>query len=137
MTPTSETLFVDSREQVIMAQTGAVGAQGSEDVMRLVLQGLCPSGDTSENVTYFVIDTATNTVAGHVVLPNAVKKKTSVSLSVKVLTPVRPIRLALLMKTAVSMLEFSERTQSHQRPTCPRGHYEGLERSILSHGPGE
>ena len=41
-------------------------------------------GDTTGNVTYFVIDTTTNTVVGQVVLPNAVKKSTSVSLIVKV-----------------------------------------------------
>ena len=84
MTPTSETLFVDSREQVIMAQTGAVGAQGSEDAYEFSITGTLPIGDTTGNVTYFVIDTTTNTVVGHVVLPNAVQKETSVAVPVNV-----------------------------------------------------
>ena len=41
-------------------------------------------GDTTGIVTYLIIDTTTNGVVGQVVLPNAVKEKTSVSMIVKV-----------------------------------------------------
>ena len=52
--------------------------------LRITVTGTLPIGDTTGNVAYFIIDTTTNAVVGQVVLPNAVKKKTSVSVTVKV-----------------------------------------------------
>ena len=54
------------------------------EVPEVTVTGTLPMGDTTGIVTYFVIDTTTNSVVGQVVLPNAVKKKTSVSMTVKV-----------------------------------------------------
>jgi hypothetical protein len=54
------------------------------EAAEITVTGTLPTGDTTGNVTYFVIDTTTNTVVGQVILPNAVKKNTAVSLTVKV-----------------------------------------------------
>jgi len=54
------------------------------EVPEVTVTGTLPMGDTTGIVTYFVIDTTTNTVVGQVILPNAVNKETSVSVSVKV-----------------------------------------------------
>ena len=67
----------------MMAQTGATGARWplTAAAYDIVVTGTLPSGDTTGTVTYFVIDTTNNTIVGQVVLPNAVKQKTSVSLT--------------------------------------------------------
>jgi len=52
----------------------------------ITVTGALPEGETTENVSYFIVDTTNNTVVGHVVLPNAVKRKTEVALSVRVPT---------------------------------------------------
>lgn len=51
------------------------------------ITGTLPQGKTTENVTYFIADTATNTLVGTVLLPDAVERKTSVSLILKVAKP--------------------------------------------------
>ena len=67
------------------SQEGAIGMRSHlAAAAEVTVTGTLPMGDTTGNVTYFVIDTTTNTVVGQVVLPNAVKKNTSVSLTVKV-----------------------------------------------------
>ena len=48
---------------------------------------ILPEGKTTANVTYFITDTAINTIVGTVALPDAVEQKTSVSLTVKVPKP--------------------------------------------------
>ena len=70
----------------MMAQTGAKGAGWpvTAATYDIVVTGTLPSGDTTGTVTYFVIDTTTNTIVGQVALPNAVPRKTSVSLPLKV-----------------------------------------------------
>jgi len=60
--------------------TGARGPAG-HDVM---ITGALPIGDTTRTVTYFIIDAANKTIVGTVALPDAVNRKTSVSLAVKV-----------------------------------------------------
>jgi hypothetical protein len=50
----------------------------------ITITGTLPNGNTTETVTYFIIDTTRNTVVGQVVLPDAVKQNNSVSLTVKV-----------------------------------------------------
>jgi len=46
--------------------------------------GTLPQGDSTATVNYFIIDLADNSIVGQLFLPNAVKKNTSVSLTVKV-----------------------------------------------------
>ncbi|RWH69251.1 hypothetical protein [Mesorhizobium sp.] len=48
------------------------------------IRGVLPIGDTTENVTYFILDMAKNTIVGQVILPKAVKQSLAVSLTVKV-----------------------------------------------------
>jgi hypothetical protein len=67
-----------------MSSAAAVRPQLSGVVYDLVVRGALPIGDTTATVTHFIIDTLTNTVVGQVTLPNAVAKKTAVSLTVKV-----------------------------------------------------
>jgi hypothetical protein len=45
--------------------------------------GTLPQGETTRDVTYFIVD-STNTVVGHVVLPDAAPKFNSISMTVKV-----------------------------------------------------
>ena len=52
----------------------------------ITVTGALPQGETTSSVTFFVIDTTTNTVVGQVALPNAVKRFTSVSIPIKVPT---------------------------------------------------
>ena len=54
------------------------------EVPEVTVTGTLPMGDTTGIVTYLITDTTTNGVVGQVVLPNAVKEKTSVSMIVKV-----------------------------------------------------
>lgn len=51
------------------------------------ITGTLPEGKTTENVTYFIADTTSNTLVGTVLLPDAVEQKTSVSLILKVAKP--------------------------------------------------
>ncbi|MGX7874088.1 hypothetical protein ACVDG5_016230 [Mesorhizobium sp. ORM6] len=43
-----------------------------------------PIGDTTENATYFILDTAKSAIVGQVILPKAVKRSLAVALTVKV-----------------------------------------------------
>jgi hypothetical protein len=53
----------------------------------ITIIGTLPEGKTTANVTYFIVDMATNTLVGTVALPDAVERKTSVSLTLKVPKP--------------------------------------------------
>jgi len=53
-------------------------------VMEVAVRGVLPIGDTTENVPYFILDTAKNAVVGQVILPKAVKRSLAVALTVKV-----------------------------------------------------
>lgn len=53
-------------------------------VMEVTVRGVLPIGDGTENVTYFVLDTAKSAIVGQVVLPKAVKRSLAVALTVKV-----------------------------------------------------
>jgi hypothetical protein len=53
-------------------------------VMEVTVRGVLPIGDATENVTYFILDTAKSAIVGQVVLPKAVKRSLAVALTVKV-----------------------------------------------------
>ncbi|PBB84925.1 MULTISPECIES: hypothetical protein [unclassified Mesorhizobium] len=53
-------------------------------VMEVTVRGVLPIGDSTENVTYFLLDTAKNSIVGQVILPKAVKRSLAVALTVKV-----------------------------------------------------
>ncbi|AZO28485.1 MULTISPECIES: hypothetical protein [unclassified Mesorhizobium] len=52
--------------------------------MEVTVRGVLPIGDTTENVTYFILDTLKSAIVGQVMLPKAVKRSLAVSLTVKV-----------------------------------------------------
>jgi|SRR5947208_7968124 len=53
-------------------------------VMEVTVRGVLPIGDTTENVTYFILDTAKSAIVGQVMLPKAVKRSLAVALTVRV-----------------------------------------------------
>ncbi|TPJ22197.1 hypothetical protein [Mesorhizobium sp. B2-8-3] len=53
-------------------------------VMEVTVRGALPIGDGTENVTYFILDSAKNTIVGQVILPRAVPRSLAVALTVKV-----------------------------------------------------
>ncbi|WP_149908071.1 hypothetical protein [Mesorhizobium sp. SARCC-RB16n] len=53
-------------------------------VMEVTVRGVLPIGETTENVTYFILDTAKSAIVGQIVLPKAVKRSLAVALTVKV-----------------------------------------------------
>ncbi|MDG4879737.1 hypothetical protein [Mesorhizobium sp. WSM4884] len=53
-------------------------------VMEVTVRGVLPIGDTTENATYFILDTAKSAIVGQVMLPKAVKRSLAVALTVKV-----------------------------------------------------
>ncbi len=53
-------------------------------VMEVTVRGVLPIGDTTENVPYFILDTAKSAIVGQVVLPKAVTRSLAVALTVKV-----------------------------------------------------
>lgn len=70
----------------MMTNSGAAGVSTtlSAAVFDIVVKGRLPAGDSTENVTHFIIDTASKTVVGQINLPNATKRETAVSIAVKV-----------------------------------------------------
>ena len=131
---------VNPQELLMTSQEGAMGCDRTLPVavLRLQLQVLCPWGTLPGNVTHFVIDTTANSVVGHVILPNAVKEETSVSVAVKVPNASASYQIGTFDERRFPCVEFSERTQSHQQPTSPRGHREqddGPLRCFLSLAP--
>ncbi|PBB22149.1 hypothetical protein CK228_24760 [Mesorhizobium sp. WSM4312] len=53
-------------------------------VMEVTVRGALPIGDTTENVPYFILDTAKSAIVGQVILPKAVKRSLAVAVTVKV-----------------------------------------------------
>ena len=53
-------------------------------VMEVAVRGVLPIGDTTENVPYFILDTAKSAIVGQVNLPKAVKRSIAVAVTVKV-----------------------------------------------------
>ncbi|MGX5851086.1 hypothetical protein ACWGTO_28890 [Mesorhizobium sp. PL10] len=53
-------------------------------VMEVAVRGVLPIGDTTENVPYFILDTAKSAIVGQVILPKAVKRSLAVAVTVKV-----------------------------------------------------
>jgi len=65
--------------------TGATGQMSlSTAAHEITVTGALPKGDTTGTVTYFIVNTANNTVVGQIVLPNATKNDMSVAVPVKV-----------------------------------------------------
>jgi hypothetical protein len=60
---------------------------GSLAAYEITIVGTLPEGRTTANVTYFIVDTATNTLVGTVALPDATEPKMAVSLTLKVPKP--------------------------------------------------
>lgn len=52
--------------------------------VEITVTGTLPNGDTTNTVTYFIVDKARGTIVSQVVLPDAVKQNNSVSITVKV-----------------------------------------------------
>jgi hypothetical protein len=53
-------------------------------VVEITVTGTLPSGNTTGTVTYFIVDTTTNTLVGQVLLPDAANQNNSVAITVKV-----------------------------------------------------
>ena len=53
-------------------------------VMEVTVRGVLPIGDITENVIYFILDTAKSAIVGQVILPKTVKQSLAVALTVKV-----------------------------------------------------
>ena len=53
-------------------------------VMEVAVRGVLPIGDTTENVPYFILDTAKSAIVGQVILPKAAKRSLAVAVTVKV-----------------------------------------------------
>jgi hypothetical protein len=76
--------MVATRARSPLTEAGRVNYLGVLSGYEITIVGTLPEGKTTANVTYFVADTATNTVVGTVALPDAVERKTAVSLILKV-----------------------------------------------------
>ena len=53
-------------------------------VMEVTVRGALPVGEATENVTYFILDSARSAIVGQVILPKAVKRSLAVAVTVKV-----------------------------------------------------
>ena len=74
-----------SDDSVRCFPSGATGPLSVTAAAReITVTGALPQGETTSTVTFFVLDTTNNTVVAQILLPNAVKQNTSVSLAVKV-----------------------------------------------------
>jgi len=76
---------------MITTPTGAIAhlsinAAANAAAHEITVIGTLPEGDTTSNVSYVILDTISNTVVGQVVLPNAVKRRMAVKLTIKVPT---------------------------------------------------
>jgi hypothetical protein len=72
------------RLQAPLTEAGVASFPGVLASYEITVIGTLPEGKTTANVTYFVADMATNTIVGTVSLPDAVERKTAVSLTLKV-----------------------------------------------------
>ena len=91
------------------------------EVPEVTVTGTLPMGDTTGIVTYLITDTTTNGVVGQVVLPNAVKEKTSVSMIVKVPKASASYQIGTFDEDGFHVSSFLSVTIPPQ-PTPPRGH---------------
>jgi hypothetical protein len=73
-----------SLPQPPLTAAGILNYTGVLAASEVTIEGTLPTGNTTANVTYFIIDTARKTVVGQVILPDAVKQNNSVSVTVKV-----------------------------------------------------
>ena len=97
-----------------LTEAGMTSYVGVLAAYEIVIAGTLPEGKTTTNVMYFIVDTATITIVGTAPLPDAVERKTSVSLTLKVPKPQRFACDRYLQRRDFSRVEFSERTQSHE-----------------------
>jgi len=70
-----------------LTEAGNASYLGVLAAYEITITGALPEGKTTANITYFIVDTLTNTLVGTVALPNAAQPKTSVSLTLKVPRP--------------------------------------------------
>jgi len=70
-----------------LTEAGIASYLGVLAAYEITITGTLPEGKTTANVTYFIADTATNTIVGTVALPDAVEQKTAVSMILKVAKP--------------------------------------------------
>jgi hypothetical protein len=70
-----------------------MGIYAGDLVAEVMVTGTLPIGDTVGPVTYFIVDMDQKAIVGQVVLPNALKQATPVSMRVKV--PNGTARLAI------------------------------------------
>ena len=76
-----------TRAESPLTQAGITSYVGVLAAYEITVIGALPEGKTTATVTYFIADMATNTIVGTVALPDAVERKTSVSLTLKVPKP--------------------------------------------------
>ena len=76
-----------ARARSPLTEAGMTSYVGVLAAHEITITGTLPEGKTTANLTYFIADTATNTIVGTVALPDAVERKTSVSLTLKVPKP--------------------------------------------------
>jgi len=76
-----------TRARPPLTEVGTASYSGLLDAYEITIMGTLPEGKTTGNVTYFIADMATNTIVGTVALPDAVERKTAVSLTLKVPKP--------------------------------------------------
>ena len=76
-----------TRARSPLTEAGIASYLGVLAAYEITITGTLPEGKTTATVTYFIADTATNTIVGTVALPDAVERKTSVSLTLKVPKP--------------------------------------------------
>jgi hypothetical protein len=69
-----------------LTAAGIASYAGLLPASEITIVGTLPNGNTTGTVTYFVIDTAKNSIVSQVVLPDAAKQNNSVSLILKVPT---------------------------------------------------
>jgi hypothetical protein len=82
---TSKTAVTRARSP--LTEAGIASYVGVLAAYEITITGTLPEGKTTATVTYFIADMATNTIVGTVALPDAVERKTSVSMTVKVPKP--------------------------------------------------
>jgi hypothetical protein len=70
--------------QAPLTAAGKESYTGVFAVSDVTVSGTLPSGETTAAVNYFIMDMATKTVVGYLVLPNATKLTTKVLITVKV-----------------------------------------------------
>jgi hypothetical protein len=70
-----------------------MGIYAGDLVAEVMVTGTLPIGDTVGPVTYFIVDMDQKAIVGQVVLPNALKQATPVSMRVKVPNGTAPLAI--------------------------------------------